>query len=80
VLITFCPELEQWASKSIDQAILQLAVFNSLRNEKIAKRLFASETTVKKHIQNIFEKVKAKNRTAILHKCGLKLYIDWLLS
>jgi DNA-binding CsgD family transcriptional regulator len=43
-------------------------IFNGLRNAEIAQRLSVSEITVKKHIQNIFEKVSVKNRTALIHK------------
>ena len=43
-------------------------VFNGLRNLEIAKRLFVSEITVKKHIQNIYAKVGVKNRTSLMNK------------
>lgn len=43
-------------------------IFKGLRNAEIAQNLFVSEITVKKHIQNIFEKVSVKNRTALIHK------------
>lgn len=45
-----------------------LHIFKGLRNSEIAERLFLSETTVKKHIQNIFQKVAVKNRTALIHR------------
>ena len=45
-----------------------LHIFKGLRNAEIAQRLFVSEITVKKHIQNIFQKVGVKTRTALIHR------------
>ena len=43
-------------------------IFNGLRNLEIAEKLFVSEITVKKHIQNIYRKVGVKNRTSLMNK------------
>jgi DNA-binding CsgD family transcriptional regulator len=43
-------------------------VGEGLKNAKIADRLFISEVTVKKHIQNIFEKMEINNRTSLIQK------------
>lgn len=43
-------------------------VFHGLRNVEIAKKVFLSEITVKKHVQNIFKKLEVKNRTSAVRK------------
>ncbi len=43
-------------------------IFEGLKNAEIAGRLFISEITVKKHIQNICKKMDVNNRTALIHK------------
>lgn len=43
------------------------AVFQGQRNSEIAARLYISEITVKKHLQNICAKLSVKNRTAIIN-------------
>jgi DNA-binding NarL/FixJ family response regulator len=45
-----------------------LHIFKGLRNAEIAEKLFVSEITVKKHIQNIFQKAGVKTRTALVHR------------
>jgi len=52
-----------------------LHIFKGLRNAEIAQRLFVSEITVKKHIQNMFQKVGVKTRTALIHRILDKEYI-----
>jgi DNA-binding CsgD family transcriptional regulator len=43
-------------------------IFKGFKNAEIAKRLFISEITVKKHIQNICRKIGVNNRTAIAYE------------
>jgi DNA-binding CsgD family transcriptional regulator len=54
---------------------IALHIFKGLRNAEIAQRLFVSEITVKKHIQNIFQKLGVKTRTALIHRILDKEYI-----
>ncbi len=44
-----------------------------LSNKQIADRLFISDKTVAKHIQNIFEKVQVNNRVELLNKLCLSI-------
>jgi RNA polymerase sigma factor (sigma-70 family) len=37
-------------------------------NKQIAERLFISEQTVKKHLKNIFSKLKVRNRVSAVMK------------
>jgi len=43
------------------------AIFRGLKNVEIAERFYISESTVKKHIQNICAKLQVKSRTAIIY-------------
>jgi DNA-binding NarL/FixJ family response regulator len=43
-------------------------VCDGLRNSAIARKLYISETTVKKHIQNIFDKMGLSSRSALISK------------
>ena len=49
-------------------------IFKGLKNAEIAQRLFVSEITIKKHIQNIFQKVGVTNRTMLIHRVIDKEY------
>jgi two-component system, NarL family, response regulator DegU len=40
-------------------------------NKQIAQKLFISEETVKKHLKNIFCKLKVSNRTGALRKAEM---------
>lgn len=42
-------------------------LYEGLSNKSIADKIFISEETVKKHIQNIFRKTGVKNRTKLIH-------------
>ena len=44
-----------------------MELLGSLSNKEIGEKLFISENTVKKHIQNILRKVDVKNRTEFAH-------------
>lgn len=42
-------------------------LFLGLKNAQIARKLFVSEVTIKKHLQNVYEKVGVGNRTALIN-------------
>jgi DNA-binding NarL/FixJ family response regulator len=43
-------------------------LFSGLKNAQIADKLFISEITVKKHLQNIYNKVGVNSRTSLINK------------
>jgi DNA-binding CsgD family transcriptional regulator len=43
-------------------------LFTGLKNAEIAEKLFVSEITIKKHLQNIYAKMGVKNRTSLILK------------
>jgi DNA-binding CsgD family transcriptional regulator/PAS domain-containing protein len=53
------------SKREIDVAGL---LFSGLKNAQIAEKLFISEITVKKHLQNIYHKVGVNNRTSLINK------------
>jgi DNA-binding CsgD family transcriptional regulator len=53
------------SKREIDVASL---LFSGLKNAHIADKLFISEITVKKHLQNIYHKVGVNNRTSLINK------------
>jgi DNA-binding CsgD family transcriptional regulator len=53
------------SKREIDVAGL---LFSGLKNAQIAEKLFVSEITVKKHLQNIYTKVGVNNRTSLVNK------------
>ena len=58
-------EVYKLTNREID---IVLQTYQGLKNAEIARRLFISEITVKKHIQNIFQKMGVKSRTALVHR------------
>jgi DNA-binding CsgD family transcriptional regulator len=43
-------------------------LFSGLKNAEIAEKLFVSEITIKKHLQNIYAKMGVRNRTSLINK------------
>jgi len=58
-------EIYKLTNREID---IVIQTYQGLKNAEIARRLFISEITVKKHIQNIFQKMGVKSRTALVHR------------
>lgn len=50
------------------ELIISLEILSKLTNNEIADKLSISESTVKKHISHIFQKVGVSNRTEFIHK------------
>ncbi len=58
-------EIYKLTNREID---IVLQTYQGLKNAEIARKLFISEITVKKHIQNIFQKMGVRSRTALVHR------------
>ena len=58
-------ETYRLSKREVDVADL---LFSGLKNAQIADKLFISEITVKKHLQNIYNKVGVNNRTSLINK------------
>ena len=50
------------------EAEILLLINDGLSNQQIAGKLFLSEHTIKKHISNIFQKLKVERRTEAIKK------------
>ncbi len=50
------------------EAEILVLIHEGLSNQQIADKLFLSENTVKKHISNIFQKLKVDRRTEAIKK------------
>jgi len=50
-----------------EREVFDLALID-LSNKEIAKQLYIAETTVKKHMQNIFKKIECSNREELIEK------------
>lgn len=72
------PDIPPLSGEMLEQALRQagltpreaeitLLVREGLTNKEIAAQLFISDTTVKKHISNIFEKLQLTNREQLKH-------------
>lgn len=74
---TGSPDIPSLSGQTLELALRQafsdketeitLLVREGLTNKEIAERLFISDTTVKKHISNIFEKLQLTNREQLKH-------------
>lgn len=49
-----------------EEIVIEIA--KGKKNHEIAKQLFISENTVKKHLQNLFQKFEVRNRMELLYK------------
>ncbi|CAN5413025.1 hypothetical protein BH09BAC6_BH09BAC6_07290 [soil metagenome] len=56
------------AGMSKREAEILLLINDGLSNQQIADKLFLSEHTIKKHISNIFQKLKVERRTEAVKK------------
>lgn len=54
-----------------EMEVIQLAL-QDLSNKQISERLFIQETTVKKHLQNIYKKTQCADRTELINKVKIK--------
>ena len=52
-----------------EREVAQLAA-SGLRNAEIGSKLFISESTVKKHMQTIFDKLEIDRRTRLIERLG----------
>jgi DNA-binding CsgD family transcriptional regulator len=61
---------EQLISAGISkrEAEILLLIYEGLSNQQIADKLFVSESTIKKHISNIFQKLQVERRTEAIKK------------
>ena len=50
------------------EADILLLINDGLSNQQIADKLFISENTIKKHISNIFQKLRVERRTEAIRK------------
>ncbi|TWI96228.1 regulatory LuxR family protein [Mucilaginibacter frigoritolerans] len=50
------------------EAEILLLIYEGLSNQQIADKLFLSENTIKKHISNIFQKLRVERRTEAIKK------------
>jgi DNA-binding NarL/FixJ family response regulator len=66
--LTINPEGLSRAGISKREAEILLLINDGLSNQQIADKLFISESTVKKHISNIFQKLSVERRTEALKK------------
>jgi DNA-binding NarL/FixJ family response regulator len=64
------PQLAETGLTSREQEVLEL-IAQGARDREIAERLIVTESTVKKHVQNILRKLHARNRVeAVAHLRG----------
>jgi DNA-binding CsgD family transcriptional regulator len=60
--------LMDWFHLSRREIDVIALLFLGLKNAQIAGELFVSEVTIKKHLQNIYEKVGVSNRTTLINR------------
>jgi DNA-binding NarL/FixJ family response regulator len=66
IIINYDQLLKSGISKR--EAEILLLIHEGLSNQQIADKLFLSENTIKKHISNIFQKLKVDRRTEAIKK------------